>query len=118
VVDFTQELRSLNFLERGRHVIKRLRVERDPRLGQLRLPSYAGDSVQIVASLFNSIGILVAFKVIDRRIAISIFGPRAGRAWEALEPFIDRSDGSGAIRITCRALSTSSPLYAREGRRK
>src|SRR4051812_46638124 len=87
VVNLTQELRSTSFLERERYVLTKL-SENDPENGQVRLPERAGDAVQVVASLFNSIGILVAFKVIDQRIAISIFGPRAERAWRCLQPFI------------------------------
>ena len=88
VVGLTQELRTPRFLESERYVITRLH-ENDAALGQVQLPPHAGDSMQVVASLFNTIGLLVRFKVIDARIAISIFGPRAERAWRSLRPFIE-----------------------------
>jgi hypothetical protein len=94
VVLLTQELRTARFLESERYVLNQL-DENDPSLGQAQLPPGAGDSMQVVASLFNTIGILVRFKVIDTNIAISIFGPRAERAWRVMKPHIR---GERAIR--------------------
>ena len=89
VVDLTQELRSPAFLARERFVTTRLRAEYDPELGQFRLPPEPADHVQAVASLFNSVGMLVAYRVIDEGLAVSLFGYRAKRAWDAMWPFID-----------------------------
>jgi hypothetical protein len=88
VVGLTQELRTDRFLDCERYVLHRL-SKNDPTLGQAQLPHRAGDSMQVVASIFNTIGILVKFKVIDSMIAVSIFGPRAEQAWKILKPFIE-----------------------------
>ena len=89
VVELTKELRSQSFLDRERYVNTRLREDHPSGVAQTQLPSLAGDNVQVVASLFNSVGILVAFDgALDERIAVSVFGYRAERAWKSLEPFI------------------------------
>jgi multidrug efflux pump subunit AcrA (membrane-fusion protein) len=87
-VGLTHELRSAWFLECERYVLSRLR-ENDPILGQVQLPEPAGDRMQVVASLFNTVGLFAKFDVVDEQLAISIFGPRADRAWKVLEPYID-----------------------------
>jgi hypothetical protein len=89
VVELTKELRSQSFLDRERYVNTVLGKEYPSGVAQTELPALAGDNVQVVASLFSSVGILVAFDgALDRRIAVSVFGYRAERAWRSLEPFI------------------------------
>lgn len=88
MIDLIQELRSPEFLERERYVNNRLRIENDPVLGYSNMEAVAADHMQHVKSLFNSIGALVAYQVIDERVAISIFGYRASRAWGSMEDFV------------------------------
>lgn len=88
MIDLIQELRSPAFLERERYVNNQLRSENDPTLGYSNMEPAAADHMQHVKSLFNSIGALVAFQVIDESVAISIFGYRANRAWRSMEEFI------------------------------
>lgn len=88
MIDLIRELRSPDFLERERFVNEEL-VHLNPHLGYSNLPPFAADNLQHVKSLFNSIGSLVAFRVIDERAAISIFGYRASRAWRSMAPFVE-----------------------------
>jgi hypothetical protein len=87
MIDLIQELRSPDFLVRERYVNVRLK-EHDPASGYSNLDPVAADHMQHVKSLFNSIGALIAFQVVDERLAISIFGYRANRAWCSMEKFI------------------------------
>ncbi|WP_181778875.1 DUF4760 domain-containing protein [Pseudonocardia pini] len=95
LIDLIRELRSTEFLERERFVNSELKGY-DPGLGYADLPEEAADNLQHVKSLFDSIGALVAFKVIDERAAISIFGFRAKRAWASMQPFVEVERGKRA----------------------
>ena len=87
MVDLIQELRSQDFIRREHYV--RTQLQNNLReLGVNNLSLEAVESAQVLASLFNSIGALIIFKVIDRRMAIATFGYRADRSWKALESFV------------------------------
>lgn len=93
LIDLIRELRSAEFLERECYVDEGLSMH-DPALGHGHLPADAADNLQHVKSLFNSIGALVAFGVIDERAAISIFGIRADRAWRSIALFAAAERGA------------------------
>ena len=65
-----------------------LPAEHDPSLGVTRLPEKARMRVLRVIAFFTGLGGLVFFDIVDEEFVVGLFGGRALKAWDALEPYI------------------------------
>jgi hypothetical protein len=69
--------------------LARLREEHDPQLGIDGLPAPANAKAWDVGFLYESLGIMIAFGLVDRRIILSVGNYRIRQAWETLAPYIE-----------------------------
>ena len=90
VADFFQEFERQGLLQNFDYVTNELYTEYSPSLGFSRLPEPARTHITCLSNFNESLGMLVAHRVIDERVAISAFGSQCDRAWRLLEPFILR----------------------------
>ncbi|MFI5838837.1 hypothetical protein ACIA8K_03865 [Catenuloplanes sp. NPDC051500] len=72
-----------------RYVVTRLREEHDPQLGIDALPEPATAKAWNVGFMYENLGIMLAFGLVDRRIILSIGNYRLRQVWEALAPYIE-----------------------------
>ncbi|MET8152420.1 hypothetical protein ACIBSW_18645 [Actinoplanes sp. NPDC049668] len=79
---------SKDFQVDQRYVLERLAQEHDPALGISGLPEPAAAAAWNVGFMFENLGMMTVFGLVDRRIVLSIGNYRIQRSWEALEPFI------------------------------
>ena len=88
LVELTQEFRSTEFQEAESYVLSRLTDEISVGAATSSLPSEAKQAVTTMISFFLSLGAYGAFGLADEKIIISLFGYRANRLWQILEPYI------------------------------
>ncbi|GID91412.1 hypothetical protein ACFQFC_10555 [Amorphoplanes digitatis] len=79
---------SKEFQVDQRYVLERLGQDHDPALGIGGLPEPAAAAAWNVAFMYENLGLMLVFGLVDRRIVLSIGNYRIQRSWEALEPFI------------------------------
>jgi hypothetical protein len=90
VADFFQEFERRGLLQSLDYVIKEISPKYSPSLGYSGVPERARDSMTSLSNFYEYLGALVAHRVIDEGIAISVLGTQSDRAWRLLEPFILR----------------------------
>jgi hypothetical protein len=121
ITSFFSEFQRSELLEHLDYVAKELHFEHSPDLGVSRLPEPARSHVSGLASFFEATGALVAWNVIDKRVAISSCGTQCDRAWRLLEPFIlGEREARGGSRyqvyfedLVCRIRETPPPVVER-----
>lgn len=90
IVELFQEFRGQSIQDSERFILLELRRQHDPNLGYTNLPEPAKAHVHNINTFFISIGVLIAYGVIDAEIMITIIGYRAQQIWSVLEPFVRR----------------------------
>jgi hypothetical protein len=90
VADFFQEFERKGLLQDLDYVIHEVYPKYSPSLGYSGLPDPARAHMTSLSNFYESLGVLVAHRVIDESVAISAFGTQSDRAWRLLEPFILR----------------------------
>jgi hypothetical protein len=89
IISLSNEFRSEYVASRD-YTLNRLSKEHSPAVGILSHPEKAKKCVLRMGGLFNGIGKLVAFRIIDERIMISPVGPTVIHTWEAIKPYFYR----------------------------
>lgn len=84
------KFRSPDFRSSEGFVLGELAATRDPSRGFSNLPEPANSAVTDVSFFCDSLGVLVAFGVIDQDLVCGVMGTRATRCWTALRPYIER----------------------------
>src|SRR5438045_9421979 len=81
IISLSNEFRSAEFILSRDYTLNRLSKERSAEIGIAGLPEGTRERVVRVGGLFEDIGKLVAFRIIDERIVISSVGPTVIRTW-------------------------------------
>jgi hypothetical protein len=90
VVEIFKEFRDPTFKEHLNYLQHRLWDEHPPsNAGTSELPEEARVHVMTVAGFFNTVGLLVAYGVIDDLIPGSAMGGSILRAWSRIAPYIE-----------------------------
>jgi hypothetical protein len=77
-----------DFQDCQRYVLYHLRDEHDPALGIDGLPHPANNNSWRVGFMYENLGIMLVFGMVDEDIIFSIGHHRLRRSWEILEPYI------------------------------
>jgi hypothetical protein len=84
IISLSNEFRSPEFVSSRDYMLNRLPKGHSPEIGIVSLPEKTRERVLRVGGLFDDIGKLVAFRVIDERIVICSVGPTVIRTWKQL----------------------------------
>jgi hypothetical protein len=89
LIDFFREFRSPEFREHQLYVRTRLADEL-PAIGIYGLPEPVLAHVVPVVHYFDNLGALVAHRVVETKVALSILGESVERNWRLLAPFLHK----------------------------
>lgn len=121
ITSYFPEFRSREFLEHLDYVTNELQRMHSPDHGIFGLPEPARFHAFELTNFYEAMGTLVAWNIIDERIASSTFGTQCDRSWRLLEPFILRErEIRGGSRfqvyfedLVCRIRETPPPVVER-----
>lgn len=81
-------IREKDFQNDQHYVMNHLACTHDPALGIDSLPKGAREAAWHVVFMYETVGMVLALGMVDRRIILSMFNYRIRQTWEVLAPYI------------------------------
>jgi hypothetical protein len=89
MIDLFNHIRSPEFVRKERDLWNGLSKESDPSLRFQRMPDDVHDSVYYICAYYQMVAFLVAFGVLDRRLAILPLHYRVAKTWSTVKPYVE-----------------------------
>lgn len=90
VLNMFHGLRTETFHAHEGYVLQHLAKECPDELGYSQLTGKSRAAFQTVASFYTSLGMMIAFRLINKDLASALFGSRMLKAWDVMAPYVNQ----------------------------